>query len=146
MDQQRRQFLLDDYSQGFTRHLGFQALDAADGRFEAMVQLGPQLLQQDGIAHAGVAATLADHTAGYAGYTLVDPEKRILTIEFKINFLRPAAGVALLCRASVINAGRTILPAESEVFAVDAAGNQKLVAKAMVTLTAVAAQKLRPRG
>lgn len=143
MDQARRAFLLGDFRQAFTAHLGFEAIEAAEGHFASAVALTPALLQQDGLAHAGVVATLADHTAGYAAYTLVGPESRILTVEFKINFLKPAAGVALHCQAQVISRGRTILPAESAVWAVSADGGRKLAAKAMVTLMVVPAAALR---
>jgi len=37
--------------------------------------------------HAGLIATLSDHTAGYASYTLIPKNRRILTVEYKINFL-----------------------------------------------------------
>lgn len=146
MDQRRRRFLLADFSQGFTEHLGFRAREASEGGFESEVELRPHLLQQDGIAHAGVTATLADHTAGYAAYTLVGPESRILTIEFKINFLKPASGIGLACQARIISRGRAIMPAESEVWAINDAGGRKLVAKAMVTLMVVPAAALRPGG
>ena len=58
---------------------------------------------------------------------------QILTIEFKINFLRPALGAALTCHSRVIREGRQIIIAESDVF--DMRGDRKAhVAKAMVTL------------
>jgi uncharacterized protein (TIGR00369 family) len=111
------------------------------GLFETVCPVRPEHRQQDGFVHAGVLATLADHTAGYAAYTLVPQDRRILTIEFKINFLKPAVGDRVLCRARVLSPGRTILVAESEVFAIDS-GADRLVAKATVTLMAVPASRL----
>jgi uncharacterized protein (TIGR00369 family) len=95
--------------------------------------------QQDGFAHAGVMATMADHTAGYAAFSLVTEDFRILTLEFKINFLRPAAGKRLVCRAQVVKEGRNILVSDSEVYD-QRDGKEKLVAKALVTLMAVPAR------
>ena len=60
----------------------------------------------------------------------------VLTAEFKINLLRPALGDRLRCRATVLKAGRTLIVAESEVYAVRD-GKEKLVAKATVTLAPV---------
>jgi uncharacterized protein (TIGR00369 family) len=100
--------------------------------------------QQDDFAHAGVMATMADHTAGYAAFSVVTKDYRILTLEFKINFLRPATGDGLVCRAQVVKEGRNILVADSEVFS-QRNGEEKLVAKALVTLMAVPAKALRNR-
>jgi uncharacterized protein (TIGR00369 family) len=88
---------------------------------------------------------MADHTAGYAAFTTVSEEYQILTIEFKINFLRPAHGDALVCRSKVIREGKQIIIAESEVFDV-ADESETLAAKAMVTLMAVHRDRLTSKG
>jgi uncharacterized protein (TIGR00369 family) len=67
-------------------------------------------------------ATMADHTAGYSAFTIVPEEMQILTIEFKINFLKPAVGSELICRSKVIREGKQIIISESEVF--DVGGRQ----------------------
>lgn len=127
----------------FVRTLGLSLDGAAPGRCESSLPVAPHHLQQDGFVHAGVLATMADHTAGGAGATLVGSEETVLTIEFKINLLRPALGDRLRCRASVLRRGRMIVAAESEVFA-HADGAEKLVAKAMVTLAVVPKPDRRP--
>lgn len=86
--------------------------------------------------HAGVIATLADHTAGGAAASVLDAGTYPLTAEFKINLLRAASSDRLTCRARVLKAGRTLIVAESEVFAGDG-DDEVLVAKAMVTLAVV---------
>jgi len=55
--------------------------------------------------------------SGAAG-TLVRSNEMVLTAEFKINLLRPALGDRLRCRATVLKPGRTLIVAESEVYAV----------------------------
>jgi uncharacterized protein (TIGR00369 family) len=97
--------------------------------------------QQDGFVHAGVIATMADHTSGYASFTTVSEKFRILTVEFKINYLKPAIGPVIICRSKVINNGKKIKVVEAEVFSV-ANGSEKLVAKGMFTQAAVAAANL----
>ena len=54
----------------------------------------------------------------------------------QINLLRPASGDRLRCRATVLKPGKTLIVAESEVYAVRD-GKERLVAKAMVTLAPV---------
>jgi acyl-coenzyme A thioesterase PaaI-like protein len=89
-------------------------------------------------------ATMADHTAGYASFSLVPPDQRILTVEYKINFLSPASGEYLECRSSVVKSGKTLLVTESEVYAIRGE-EEDLVAKALLTMAAVSQEKvLRP--
>ena len=89
--------------------------------------------------------TTADHTAGYAGFTTVPAEYQILTIEFKVNFLRPAFGNALRCRSRVIREGSRIIIGESEVFDLRES-EETMVAKALVTLMVVRREKLTAKG
>ncbi|MBN2705324.1 MAG: PaaI family thioesterase, partial [Deltaproteobacteria bacterium] len=116
MDSARVRFLQDDFAQGFPAYCGFTATRVEKGIFDSRLVVRPEHRQQDGFVHAGVLATMADHTAGYSAFTLVEGETRILTIEFKINFFKPALGCLVNCRARVINPGRRVLVAESEVF------------------------------
>jgi uncharacterized protein (TIGR00369 family) len=121
----------------FIAELGVVLDRIAPGECETSLRLERRHLQQDGLAHAGVQATLADHTAGAAAATLVGPNEFVLTVEFKINLLRPAHGERLRCRARVLKPGSRIDVVESELWAEDG-GDSKLVAKAMVTLAVLA--------
>ncbi len=136
--------LKQDFSQGFIAFCGYEAVHAAEGIFHSRLALRADHRQQDGFVHAGVLATMADHTAGYAAFTTVEADQRILTIEFKINFLKPAVGQALACRAQVLQRGRTLIVSEAEVFAVRG-DQEKRVAKATFTMIPVAAARLQPQ-
>jgi uncharacterized protein (TIGR00369 family) len=142
LTEQRRDFLKQDFARGFIHYCGFRALDLGHGTFLSRVDIREDHRQQDGFIHAGVMAAMADHTAGYAAFTTVAEEFQILTIEFKINFLKPAFGHALECRSRVIREGRRIIIAESEVHDVRE-GTEVMAAKAMVTLMAVPSERLR---
>ncbi|MDY6879912.1 MAG: PaaI family thioesterase [Thermodesulfobacteriota bacterium] len=145
ISEKRKAFLREDYSRGFIAYCQFEAEVIARGYFQSSVIIEEHHRQQDGFIHAGVMATMADHTAGYSAFTIVPEIFQILTIEFKINFLRPAFGDALTCKSSIIREGSQILISESEVF--DKRGeDETLVAKAMVTLMAVRKDKLVPKG
>jgi uncharacterized protein (TIGR00369 family) len=145
ISEERRAFLARDYSRGFIAYCQLEAETITHGFFQSRVTIEPHHRQQDGFIHAGVMATMADHTAGYAAFTTVSEEYQILTIEFKINFLRPAHGDALICRSRIIREGKRIIIAESEVSDV-MDGSETLVAKAMVTLMAVHRDRLRSKG
>jgi uncharacterized protein (TIGR00369 family) len=81
-------------------------------------------------------SAIADTAAGYAALTLMPPGAGVLTTEFKINLVAPAAGERLLARGRVIKAGRTLTLAQAEVFA-ETAGQEKLVAFLTATLMAI---------
>jgi uncharacterized protein (TIGR00369 family) len=142
ISEERIAHLKADYERGFIKFCKFKAELADWGRFHSSVVIDEDHRQQDGFIHAGVMATMADHTAGYSAFTTVPENIQILTIEFKINFLRPAFGDALACHSKVIREGRQIIIAESDVF--DLRREKKVqVAKAMVTLMAVPQEKLK---
>ncbi len=119
--------------QPWAEHLGMQAGEIEPGRFEILLPLKPFHLQHDGIVHGGVLATLADTAVALAAYTLAAPSQRIVTIEFKINYLRPAQGERLVCRGTVLRPGRTVTVSEAEIYTFDGAA-QKLAAKALATI------------
>ena len=145
ISQERKAFLARDYSRGFIEYCQLKAEVIEKGYFQSTVAIEEHHRQQDGFIHAGVMATMADHTAGYSAFTIVPEDFQILTIEFKINFLRPAFGDTLVCRSSVIREGSQIIISESEVFDIRE-GKVELAAKAMITLMAVHRDKLVLKG
>ena len=142
LGEERISNLKEEFSQGFIKTCGISLVSLERGRAESRLEITGAHSQQDDFAHAGVMATMADHTAGYAAFSVVTKDYRILTLEFKINFLRPATGDELVCRARVVMEGKNILVADSEVFS-QRNEEEKLVAKALVTLMAVPAKALR---
>lgn len=120
----------------FMNELGVRLTDVGPGWCESELELRPQHLQQDEVVHAAVLAAIADHTAGAAAGTLVSSDQIVLTLEFKINLLRPARGEALFCRSDVLKPGKSVTVCESEVFRIEP-GPKTLVAKSTVTLSVV---------
>jgi uncharacterized protein (TIGR00369 family) len=142
LSEERTAFLERDFYQGFVKTCGFKLDLLERGWAKSSLAVTKAHSQQDDFVHAGVMATMADHTAGYAAFSVVPEEFRILTLEFKINFLRPAVGDLLICRAKVVKEGKNILVADSEVYS-QRNGVEKLAAKALVTLMAVPVEALR---
>ncbi len=141
LTKERIEFLEKDYRRGFVKFCGFEASKIDKGLFESSLTIGENHKTQDNFIHAGVIATMSDHTAGYAAYTLVSDDIRILTIEFKINFLKPAYGHALKCKSEVISHGRQIIVAQSTVFDIRDT-HEKMVSKSTITLMAIDAARL----
>lgn len=123
----------------FMQDLGAEVTDIAPGRVESRLAVFQRHCQQNGFLHAGVAAAMADHTAGAAAATLMPVGKVVLTVEFKLNLLRPGVGESLRCVAEVLKPGRTLCVTESEVFM--SRETERLIAKATVTLAYVDERK-----
>lgn len=121
----------------FVRHLGLEPVNVEPGLCESRILLDDHHRQQDGFVHAGVQASMADHTAGAAAATLIGDDRLVLTAEFKVNLLRAATGRYLRCRAAVLKPGSALTVVESEVFSGDDEGHERLVAKATVTLAVI---------
>jgi len=138
----RVRYLKKDYSRGFIEDVGYKAMKYQKGYLESRLKILNRHRQQDHYIHAGIIATMADHTAGYAAFSLVPEDHRILTIEFKINFLQPAYGKTLICKSRILREGGQILVGESEVLD-QRAGKEELVAKAMVTLRSIHQSKIK---
>lgn len=117
----------------FVAELGIELVDVGPGWCESRLAVERYHQQQNGVVHAGVLASLADHTAGAAAGSLMDAGQVVLSVEFKINLLRPAQGDALRCRAQVLKAGRTLSVVESQISA-QSGDESVLISTATVTL------------
>jgi uncharacterized protein (TIGR00369 family) len=92
--------------------------------------------QQDGFLHAGTITTLLDTACGYAAYTLMPADSRVLSVEFKVNLLSPAKGDFFRAEGRVIKPGRTLTVCEGKLFALEDEG-EKLVAIMQATMICV---------
>ena len=116
------------------RTLGAALESVAPGAVEIALRPSPAVSQQHGFVHAGAVSAIADSAAGYAALTLLPLDRGVLTTEFKINLVAPAAGERIVARGRVVKAGRT-LP-QAEVFA-QQGGQEKLVALLTATLMSI---------
>src|SRR2546425_9493711 len=84
------------------------------GLVEISAMNRPDLEQQDGYVHAGALVALADSAGGYATLSLLPSGSRVLSVEVKLNFLRPSVGSMIRGRGRVKKMGRTIAVCEIE--------------------------------
>ncbi|MEX0645642.1 MAG: PaaI family thioesterase [Parvularculaceae bacterium] len=123
-------------ARGFTKESGFRIRSFEDGFVALEVEPKEELVQFMGYVHAGVVTGLADHAAGAAYASFLPEGRTCLTIELKINFMKPAEGDMLVAEARVLSGGNSIGVVQSNVYG-EKAGARTLVATAIVTLKAV---------
>jgi uncharacterized protein (TIGR00369 family) len=119
--------------QGAMKTLGAQLVAVEPGYCAIALVPRPEVAQQHGYVHAGVVSAIVDSAGGYAGFTLFPVNTSVLTVEFKINLLAPAAGERLLAEGFVVKPGRTLAITRGEVHA-DRHGKRTLVAIMQQTL------------
>jgi uncharacterized protein (TIGR00369 family) len=110
--------------QGYMAAIGAELVHVASGEVDITLPFSERLTQQDGCLHAGVVAGAADSACGYAALTTMDPGAEVLTVEFKINLLAPAAGERLVARGRVLRSGRTLTVCRGDVVTISS-GREK---------------------
>jgi acyl-coenzyme A thioesterase PaaI-like protein len=60
-----------------------------------------------------------------------------LSVEFKVNLLRPAKGAKFMAAAEVVKAGKTLTVVRADVFAMDYEGQRELIATMLGTMICV---------
>jgi uncharacterized protein (TIGR00369 family) len=124
-------------TQGLMQTLGAELGQVSPGEVEILLRPTAGISQQHGFVHAGAVSAIADCAAGYAALSLMPPGRDVLTAEFKINLLAPAAGDMLVARGKVLRAGRKLTVAQAHVFA-NSGDATTLVALLVATLVSVA--------
>ena len=123
--------------QSFAKQSVMELIGAKLGRIEPgiveiTVPFRTDLTQQHGYLHAGVVTTIADSACGYAAYSLMPAGSEVLSVEFKVNLLRPARGDEFLARAEVIKPGKTLTVVRADVFALTADEEQRTLVASML--------------
>jgi len=85
-----------------------------------MANVAPHVLQQHGVAHAGLTFAIGDSAAGYAALTMMPPDQEVMTVEMKINLVAPARGPLLVADGRVCRAGRRLSVVQAEIRGGDA--------------------------
>lgn len=125
-------------TQPFTRLLGAHLIAIHKDGCELKVPIRPDLLQQNGFLHGGVVSYAADNALTIAAAQALGAA--VVTSEYKINYLRPAQGDAIIARAQCVHAGRSQAVSRCDIVLVRGE-EEKLCAVAQGTITLLASPK-----
>ena len=120
--------------QGLMHTLNARLLEVEKGQVRIACDFSEGLSQQHGYFHAGVLTSIVDSACGYAALTLMPPDKEVLSVEFKISFLKPANTSKLIAKGTVLQSGKSLTICEGHVY--DETEN-KLLAKMTATMMAI---------
>ncbi len=105
-------------AQGLMVTLGARMGEVAPGLVTIEVPFREGLSQQKGFFHGAVLGAIGDSAGGYAALTLLPAGSEVVTIEYKINFLRPAVGELLRATGRVLRPGRSVTVCQIDLEAV----------------------------
>ena len=134
MDATREKLIRSSFaSQGLMRTIGAEIAAISAGALELGFAFSPALTQQNGFVHAGAVASVMDSACGYAAWTVAPDGTNVLSVEFKVNLLAPAAGESFVVRSQVKRAGKTLTIVTADAFAIQS-GKEKAIATMLATM------------
>jgi len=101
--------------QAFMATIGARLVAVEAGRVVIELPFREDLTQQHGFLHAGAVTAVVDSACGYAALSLMPAGQGVLSVEFKINLMRPASGQLFRATGKVIRAGRTLTVCSGEL-------------------------------
>jgi len=124
MHKTRNPTFAEEVAQSFNRQtvmslIGAELTRVDPGIVEITLPYRADLAQQHGYLHAGIVTTIADSACGYAAFSLMPPNSEVLSVEFKVNLLRPAKGQTFTAVAEVVKSGKMLTVVRADVFAID---------------------------
>jgi len=123
-------------AQKFMATIGASLDRISPGEVVISLPFRDDLTQQHGFLHAGVLGAIADSACGYAALSLMEPAAAVLSVEYKLNLLTPAAGTRFVATGRAVRPGQTLTVCSAEVRAIGAE-SEVLVALMQSTMIAV---------
>jgi uncharacterized protein (TIGR00369 family) len=116
--------------------LGVSLVRVEPGEVELALPFQHALTQQHGFLHAGIITAVVDSACGYAALSLMERGSAVLSVEFKVNLLAPAAGERFHAHGRVLKPGRTLTVCTGELVAIQGS-SERVVAVMTGTMMAV---------
>lgn len=93
------------------------------------------MTRKAGMFNGAMIASLVDVSSGYAAVSHYEEDCYVVTVELKVNYLRPAIGDALVSKSYVVKGGSKISVIRTEIYTIDETGNSEShVATSLVTM------------
>ncbi len=101
----------------FARALGLQMIERGDGRCTMAIDIERERhFNPNGVAHGGVAYSLADTTMGGALMSLLGDGLVCATLEIKFNYHVGVREGLLTCEATVLHQGKRIANIDARLY------------------------------
>lgn len=95
--------------------IGMQLISQGEGESVIELPIKYEITQSKGSVHGGVLASLVDSAAGTAVRSLLPNGQTAVTIEMKLNYIRPASGTKLIGKGSTLHIGKSLAIGEAVI-------------------------------
>lgn len=93
------------------------------------------MTRKAGMFNGAMIASLVDVSSGYAAVSHYPEDCYVVTVELKVNYLRPAMGDALISKSYVIKGGGKIVVVRTEIYVqTEGSDSESHVATSLVTM------------
>ncbi|QHC84918.1 thioesterase [Empedobacter brevis] len=136
MTPEKKELIVASFNRSETLKFYNASLDECKTNFISIKIPKQQMMtRKHGMFNGAMIASLVDVSSGYAAVSHYDDDCYVVTVELKVNYLRPALGDYLLSKAYVIKGGKKISTIRTEIFTVDEKTSKEThVATSLVTM------------
>jgi uncharacterized protein (TIGR00369 family) len=120
----------------FVQWLGLSFQHIAPGQVDFIMPSRPEITFDGKAVQAGPIGSLLDFSGGAAAFTLAPAGVMLATIDFSVKLLAPAISNRFVGRGQVISAGKSLIVARADAFALDEGERQ--IATGLVTMRVLA--------
>ncbi|KIC63710.1 PaaI family thioesterase [Chryseobacterium taiwanense] len=136
MTPEKRKLITDSFSRSETLKFYKAELLAVETDYISIkIPKMEMMTRKAGMFNGAMIASLVDVSSGYAAVSHYAEDCYVVTVELKVNYLRPAIGDALVSKSYVIKGGGKISVVRTEIYVVDENGeNESHAATSLVTM------------
>lgn len=124
-------------AQGLMATLGARLATVEPGHVVIEMPFSHAVSQQQGLFHGGAIGAIGDTAGGYAALTLMPAGSEVVTVEYKINFMRPAMGRLVRADGRILRAGRSVVVGQIDVVVIDENGRESACSALLATFMRV---------
>ncbi len=136
MTPEKKQLITGSFSRSETlQFYKAELLQVETGFISIKIPKMEMMTRKAGMFNGAMIASLVDVSSGYAAVSHYEEDCYVVTVELKVNYLRPAMGDALISKSYVVKGGAKISVIRTEVYTVDENGaSESHVATSLVTM------------
>lgn len=136
MTPEKKQLITDSFSRSETlKFYKAELLEVDTGFISMKIPKMELMTRKAGMFNGAMIASLVDVSSGYAAVSHYPEDCYVVTVELKVNYLRPAIGDALVSKSYVVKGGAKISVVRTEIYVVNDRGtSESHVATSLVTM------------
>ncbi|MBP2616691.1 PaaI family thioesterase [Chryseobacterium jejuense] len=136
MTSEKKKLMTDSFSRSETlKFYQAELLEVETDFVSIKIPKMEMMTRKAGMFNGAMIASLVDVSSGYAAVSHYPEDCYVVTVELKVNYLRPAMGDALVSKSYVIKGGSKISVIRTEIYVQnEGSGSESHVATSLVTM------------